>query len=710
MPIPHLSHLLLAGAMSAFVAVPATTLAQSTPFLTDREIELLSTELSGDRAFEHVRWLSHWHRDSGMEGFFKAADYVVQAAKEAGLVDVTFVEQKAESPNYTARSAELWLVEPIQVKLADLGVHAVHLADGSHDADVTAEVVWIGNASPDALANVDVTGKIVLTTAQPPVALANAVYGKGALGIITYTTSEGRNPLDVPDQVAWTRMGVTPPQGKQGSFAFVLPPRRGEMLRQLLQSSGPQDVFATGRRTPGGRAVVRATVDTEIGTGPGRTGFVEAWIRGTTYPDQQIVLTAHLQEEQGSANDDGSGVASILEIGRALTKLIASGKLPRPKRDIRFWWTDEIYSEYRWFRDHPDETERILANVHQDMVGANQAMGSRVQHIILGPHSRTSYLDALYESIANYLVATNNAFLSASRQGGLPRPHTRPIYSTRGTRQGYNARTVPWFAASDHAVFQDGPIGIHAVATINWDDYWIHSSDDDLFQIDQTQLARNAFLTGATALVLAYADAEDVPLFARETYAQGARRLATDLQVAMTALADSSRALDARWADAAMLIEQGIQREVRALSSARVFSPGGASRVVDQLVTRTRARETDLLGALRAALDGRAAPSLTTLERSPAVAAARRKVPANAGTLDEYFARRDQVPPSPGLHGLMRAEVWNFVDGRRSYYDIYKAVRAEALAAGSWYYGTVSLDDVSALLDAAVQARVLTLR
>jgi hypothetical protein len=37
-------------------------------------------------------------------------------------------------------------------------------------------------------------------------------------------------------------------------------------------------------------------------------------------------------------------------------------------------------------------------------------------------------------------------------------------------------------------------------------------------------------------------------------------------------------------------------------------------------------------------------------------------------------------------------------------------VRAEALAAGSWYYGTVSLDDVSALLDAAVQARVLTLR
>ena len=697
-------------AASILLAAPSAALAQSTPFLSDREIEMLSTELSGDRAFEHVRRLSHWHRDSGMEGYFKAAEYVVQAAKDAGLVDVKFIEQRAEAPNYTARVGELWLTEPVRVKLADIGVHAVHLADGSHDADVTAEVIFVGDASATSLANLDVAGKIVLTTAQPGIALNNAVYAKGALGVITYTTSEGRNPLDFPDQVAWTRIAVAPPEGKKGSFAFVLPPRRGEMLRQLLATNGMQDIFATGRRTPGGRAVVQAKVETDISDAPGRTGFVEAWIRGTTYPNQQIVLTAHLQEEQGSANDDGSGVASILEIGRTLAKLISSGSLPPPKRDIRFWWTDEIYSEYRWFRDHPDETKRILANVHQDMVGANQAMGSRVQHIILAPHSRTSYLDAVYESIANYLVLTNNGFLSASRQGGYPRPYTKPIYSTRGTRQGYNARTVPWFAASDHAVFQDGPIGLHAVATINWDDYWIHSSDDDLFQIDQTQIARNAFLTGATALVLAYADADDIPLFARETYAQGSRRLATDLQVAMTALADTTRPLGSRWADAAMLIEQGIQREVRALNSVRVFARSGTSRPVDELVTRTRAREAELMAVLRASLPGVAAPSLTTLERSAEIAAAKRKVPVNAGTLDEYFTRRDGVPPSPALHGLMRAEVWNFVDGRRSYYDIYKAVRAEALVAGSWYYGTVSLGDVVSLLDAAVEAKVLTLR
>ena len=58
----------------------------------------------------------------------------------------------------------------------------------------------------------------------------------------------------------------------------------------------------------------------------------------------------------------------------------------------------------------------------------------------------------------------------------------------------------------------------------------------------------------------------------------------------------------------------------------------------------------------------------------------------------------------------MRDEVFNFVDGRRSYYDIYKAVYAESMAAGTWYYGTVTLGDVVSLLDAAVAAKALTLK
>jgi aminopeptidase YwaD len=685
---------------------------QTTPFLSDDEIRMLTNEMSGDRAFEHIRWLTHWHRDSGMEGYFKAADYVMSAAKEAGLEDVRFVEQTLPGHNYTARAAELWMVEPVEVKLADIGDTPLYLADGSQSADVTAELVWIGDASGDALKGVDVAGKIVLTSANPQAAVQTAVWGKGAVGVVSYGTSEGKNPMDYPDQIAWTRVAIDAPEGKKGTFAFTLPPRKGDNLRRLLASSAMQDIFGTGKRANGGRVVVKAKVQTEIKDAPGRTGFVEGWIRGSKYHDQQIVLTAHLQEEKTSANDDGSGCSSILEIARVLNKLIREGKMQRPLRDIRFWWTDEIYSEYRYFRDNPEEPRKLLANLHQDMVGANQSMGSRVQHLIFAPHSRTSYLDALFESVATYVIQTNNSFLAAGRQGGLPRPHSRPIYSTRGTRDGYNAAFVPWFGSSDHMTFLDGPVNVPAVALINWDDDFIHSSDDDLDQIDQTQLQRNSFIVGAMAYFLAFAEDGKIATIAGETYAQGAKRLANDLNVAMRLLAESAKAADDGWKPAVMMIEQGVLREAKALSSARVFagSNQNAVKVIEELSARMKGKEADLMADLQAYYRQLHGKNPQPISLTAEEMAASKKVPANASPLETYFSNRDEARFRSNLHGLMRDEVYNYVDGKRSYYDIYKAVYAEAAAAGAWYYGTVSLNDVVGVLDAAVKAKALTLK
>ena len=100
-----------------------------------------------------------------------------------GLEEVRFVEQKLEGKNYTAKSAELWIVDPVEIKLADIGDHAVFLADGSSAADITAEVVYIGTGKKDELANIDVAGKIVLINGNPQSAVANAVWAKGAVGV-----------------------------------------------------------------------------------------------------------------------------------------------------------------------------------------------------------------------------------------------------------------------------------------------------------------------------------------------------------------------------------------------------------------------------------------------------------------------------------------------------------------------------------------------
>lgn len=686
--------------------------AQTTPFLTDDEIRMLTNEISGDRAFEHIRLLTHWHRDSGMEGFFKAADYIVQAAKEVGLEDVKFVEQPLMRQNYTAKSAELWMVEPVEVKLADIGEHAVYLADGSHSADLSAELIWIGNASAASVKDIDVKGKIVLTNGSPYAAVQNAVWEKGAAGVVSYQTSESKNPWDHPDQIGWNRIPSTPPDGKQGTFAFILPPRKGETLRKVLETDQMQDYFGTGKRAKGGRVVLKAKVVTEFGQNPGRTGYIEGWIRGTKYHDQQIVLTAHLQEEQGSANDDGSGCGNLLELGRAFTKLIREGKMQRPLRDIRFWWTDEIYSEYRYFSDHQDDIKNMLANLHQDMTGANQAIGSRVQHLILAPHSRTSYLDAIFESIGTFVIQTNNAFLAASRAGNYPRPFTRPIFSTRGTRQGYNARFVPWFGSSDHITFLEGAVGIPAVAMINWDDDFIHSSDDDIDKIDQTQLRRNNFIIGSMAYFLAFADEKNLPSIAGETFSQGTRRLANDLRVAMQMLQESATGPDDKWKEVSIIIEQGVLREVRALNSARVFAQSNkvAAQTIDDLIDRMKTKEDVLLADLRAYYKRLRGSTPRAIKLTPAEVAAGKKIPANVASLATYFQNRNRGGARTDLHGLMRSEVFNFVDGKRSYYDIYKAVFAEAAAAGSWYYGTVSLEDVIAVLDAAVKSEALELK
>ncbi len=687
----------------------APVYSQSTPFLTDDEARMLRNEISGDRAFEHIRVLTQWHRNSGMAGYFKSMDYVVAEAKKAGLENVSIIKQPYHDAdgnprNYTAKSAELWMTHPVEVKLADIGDHALYLSDNSRDADVTADLVWIGDASLKTLKSIDVKGKIVLANANPGTAVRNAVYRNGAIGVIAYTTSESKSMLDFPDQLPWTRIPA-PRKGQPDTFAFSVSPRKGEALRKILATKGQQDFLATGKRTRGGKITVKAKVDVDIGNENERTGtgMVEGWIKGTKYPDQQIVITAHLQEEQGSANDDGSGSGNILELARVFNKLIKEGKIKPPLRDIRFWWSDEIYSEYVYFRENQGSEKKMLANLHQDMTGAKQSIGSRIQHLIYNPHSRTSYLDAVFESIGNYVILGNNSFIQAGRSGPYERPHSAPIYATRGTREAYNARFVPYFGSSDNLVFVDGKIGVPSVALINWDDYYIHSSDDDLDKIDQTQLQRNNFIVGAMAFYLAYAEAEDIPVLAAETYSQGSRRLANDMSQALKLLA-----VQTSTKDSSILLNAGDDREKRAINSMRRIAGGNtkALAAIDGVLKMHQLRMRGLRDQLTSAIKLKYGnDSFETVGKPPESAS---WIPSYVESSDEYFSKRTR--PRTGLHSIMTSEVLNFVDGKRSYWQIYQAVRGEALAAGPFFYGEVRYSDVEKLLNANAKSGAIILK
>jgi len=696
--------------------IPFTTFAQQSPFLPDQTYDKLVNEISGDIAFDNLRSLVMYHSPTaGAEDFPKEAQWVSEHAKSYGLEEVKFIplpawrpDPKTADQNWTLKSGELWLVAPKALKLGDVRETPTSVADNSPSADITAELVDVGEGVADSdYAGKKVAGKVVLAYGKTDKVKEKACWDRGAVAIVSYYSTRVSPWTDYPDQVAWARVSRSKEGEKPPPPVFMVSPRTGLMLSRWMAGRAPTHIFSEEPETasPPPAFKVHLKIQSEV-TQPGRSGMVEGFIRGTTYHDQAIVLTAHLQEEKTSANDDRSGCANLLEIARALEAMIADGRLPRPKRDIRFWWTDEIAAEYQYFSEHHEERQRILADINQDMVGARQSLGGRVQHVSRTPWSRWSFLNDVVESIVGSLVRGNNAYL-ASWQNKNPAPFSRPILAHSGSREPYNAVVVPYFDSTDHMVFNESAVGIPSVTFTNWPDEYIHSTDDDLWQIDRTQLQRNAVAVAATALYLANLSEADVPTLTAVMAGEARERISHDLATGLTRLAEAPGAdRRAAYDDALNLLGQAVARETVGLESLRKFADAGSLTLLDSLVADLMLTELNHKKRIEEwylALGGKRAP-LVPSEREAALAA---KTPRNLGSPGEYLRAKDRVEGPKTLHGLMEWEALNYVDGKRSILDIYRIVRAEALSAGEWYYGKVKLEDLEALFTAAEKEKAV---
>jgi len=118
-----------------------------------------------------------------------------------------------------------------------------------------------------------------------------------------------------------------------------------ELLREVRGSAIPQDwQGALPFRYHIGPGPVRARVLVRLDTASSARKPI--WntygsIRGTTYPDQLIVMGAHRDSWGPGAADDVSGVVSVLEAARAVAEEARAGR--RPKRTIIFatWDAEE---------------------------------------------------------------------------------------------------------------------------------------------------------------------------------------------------------------------------------------------------------------------------------------------------------------------------------------------------------------------------------
>jgi len=686
------------------LAAPAAALAQSSPFLPDARLRALVNEISGDRSYEHVRHLSHFHRTGGSRDFFAAAEYLRGAAAAAGLEDVALIRQKWDGHGWSCRSGEAWLLDPQPSKLADYGEVAVGIADHSRTTHATAELVDVGaGTSEKDYAGREVKGRIVLASGSLSTVVREAVWKRGALGILSSMTNRPE-ALDAPDQLAWGQLpyeaknveGVK--DGTPPGFAVMISPRRGLSLQKQLAAAGAP-------------VRVKADIESDYPDKP-EQAMVEAWIRGSEIHDQQIVLTAHIQEEMTSANDDGSGCANLLEIGRALARLVKDGTLPRPRRDIRFWWVNELASQPRYFRDHPDEPRKLLVSINQDMVGARQSWGGRVQYASRLPWSLPHALEDVMDSVLEAVRDSNTSYLT-NRGTGQPQPFLKEITATKGSREPFAAQMVPYFDSTDHHAFTPRQVGVPATSLTNWPDEYIHSTGDDLENIDATQLERNAVVVAAVTLYFAALADDDVPGLAAYVAARGRARLAADTATALAHVVGATPESRATaWRAGWNLLRQSVAKEQASLASLRRLA--GRSRAGELLQSAARRLEGELGNELDAlergytALTGQNLPNVD-LSKDEREMADKVYVPlADPAAFEDALER--MASAGSRLHPMMRFETLNFADGRRSAWEVYEAVAAEALSAGEWYFGAVTPADVLAVLEAGAKAGAFTVR
>jgi len=680
---------ILIGSVLCFGAM--SLCGQDTPVVPAGVWRGLENELSGDIAFDHLRTLTLYHAPGGgSEGFRLEAEWVAAKAREVGLEDVEIIWMKDWNPGWTLRQGEAWLLEPADMKLGDVRETPLRVATYSRSVDITAELVDVGTGTTDAdYEGMDVRGKIVLASGAPGSVQEQAVWKRGALGIISY----GGRREGLPNQLPWRTIPRQSADGKhESAFAWILTPREGERLRARLQPSGEE------KKSPR----VRVMLETEFGEET--QAIVEGWIRGTEIHNQAIVLTAHLQEEKTSANDDRSGCANLLEIARALVRLIDEGKLTRPRRDLRFWWVDEISAPYQYFADHPEQASRILANLNQDMVGARQSLGHRVQYLSRTPFSRPSFLNDVVESVLEAVRLGNTALPLDRGEGAKAFP--RPMLSALGSQEPYRAAASPFYARTDHVVFNDGRVGIPGISLTNWPDPYNHSTDDDLWQIDPTQLKRNAFVIAASAYFIASIGEAEMSHLAALLLGGAQRRLARDSATALAQLVGGSAGTPTAWyADASLLVEEATKRELAMIDSARVLA--SSTSTGNELLAATHERAQALATSLRADLDmfqRQITGEAPTTVLSPQEQAAATQTPEWAVPLNESLEKGLQPPRVEGLHPFYVLEVYNLIDGRRTVLDIYKTVRAAALSAGDWYHGPVELAKVREVLEQAEKA------
>lgn len=114
---------------------------------------------------------------------------------------------------------------------------------------------------------------------------------------------------------------------------------------------------------------------------------VIAYMRGSKYPDQYVVFSAHIDNWWGVASDDTSGIAVVLELARTFSQARASGQFT-PERTLVFCsfdgeeyggpaggWYNWLIGSYEFVKAHRDLVDRTVVDLNLDMCSIPKSSG-----------------------------------------------------------------------------------------------------------------------------------------------------------------------------------------------------------------------------------------------------------------------------------------------------------------------------------------------
>ena len=160
-------------------------------------------------------------------------------------------------------------------------------------------------------------------------------------------------PNDPTRYIDWSRLGSLQPSASNPVPVFSVSYVDGRALAAAARAG----------------ASARVTLDATIREGRAQT--VIATLRGQD-PQGYYLVCAHGDSDAGGpgADDNASGVATVMEIARVYASLVASGKVPRPKYSIRFAvWGAEYRSASTFIKTEGEKLSQLKGVINFDETG-----------------------------------------------------------------------------------------------------------------------------------------------------------------------------------------------------------------------------------------------------------------------------------------------------------------------------------------------------